>query len=97
MEQKFPICNLLGLFGSLNNGAPSYAQSDLKEVVQIFSLGGAQLETCFSYIMLPTGHDAWLKKVRQACSSQIQYLSKSTKITTNIETAMLSTFAIPAL
>ena len=80
MEQKFPICNLLGLFGSLNNGAPSYAQSDLKEVVQIFSLGGAQLETCFSYIMLPTGHDEWLKtrnvklKVRQACSSQIQHL-----------------------
>ena len=27
---------------------------------------------------------------RQACSSQILYLSKSTKITTNTETAMLS-------
>ena len=27
---------------------------------------------------------------RQACSSQIQYLSNSTKITTNTETAMLS-------
>ena len=72
MEQKFPICNLLGLFGSLNNGAPSYAQSDLKEVVQIFSLGGAQLETCFSYIMLPTGHDAWLKF--NICQSQPKYL-----------------------
>ena len=29
-------------------------------------------------------------KNRQACSSQIQYLSNSTKITTNTETAMLS-------
>ena len=29
---------------------------------------------------------------RQACSSQIQYLSNSTKITTNTETAMLSNF-----
>ena len=31
-----------------------------------------------------------LVQYRQACSSQIQYLSNSTKITTNTETAMLS-------
>ena len=33
-------------------------------------------------------------EIRQACSSQILYLSNSTKITTNTETAMLSTWNV---
>ena len=35
-----------------------------------------------------------LSSVRQACSSQIQYLLNSTKITSNTETAMLSIYRL---
>ena len=63
-----------------------YAVKQVAQVVQVkwVKLSGVSCLDLFWVTLV------WLSCVRQACSSQSQYLSESTKIITSTETAMLS-------